>query len=142
MNQCKCDPSADAKDGGAARVLLDFLIAMSMVELGQVRRLFEPKDLACVLSSVSITIGSMTFCLFAPRDLECANYAAPQTFLHCCTTNLVWLGTGMQTWLLVSFLSLLCRLKSQGAIMKAPEALLTLSATRKSLFSHAEVRKR
>jgi hypothetical protein len=55
LQQCKYDPSADAKDGAAARVLLDFLIAMSMVELGQVRR------------------------LFAPEHLACANYSAPQT---------------------------------------------------------------
>jgi hypothetical protein len=56
LQQCKYDPSADAKDGAAARVLLDFLIAMSMVELGQVRR------------------------LFAPEHLACANYSAPQTW--------------------------------------------------------------
>jgi len=37
LQHIKCDPSADAKDGAAACVLLDFLIAMSMVELGQVR---------------------------------------------------------------------------------------------------------
>ena len=47
MQLFKYDPSADAKDGVAARVLLDFLIAMSMVELGQVQRLFAPEDLAC-----------------------------------------------------------------------------------------------